>query len=114
MAVSIPIQLTHAQNFDPSPSPDGKRLVFISYIAGKEQLFEQLREFLTERPDEADYARVAAALNLRRNTLAVAVHRLRHRLRELIRAELVQTTVGSADLESEIRELRNSLGAAIG
>ena len=39
MAISIPVQLTHAQNYDPSPSPDGKRLVFISSISGKEQLF---------------------------------------------------------------------------
>src|ERR1700704_4233887 len=38
-AISIPIQLTHAQNLDPSPSPDGKKLVFISVISGKEQLF---------------------------------------------------------------------------
>src|SRR5215470_9368709 len=37
--LSIPVQITHAQNFDPSPSPDGKRLVFISVISGKEQLF---------------------------------------------------------------------------
>jgi TolB protein len=37
--LSIPVQLTHAENFDPSPSPDGKRLVFISLISGKEQLF---------------------------------------------------------------------------
>src|SRR5438105_13454018 len=37
--MSIPIQITHAQNFDPSPSPDGKKLVFISMISGKEQLF---------------------------------------------------------------------------
>src|SRR5207248_1063601 len=37
--MSIPIQITHAQNFDPSPSPDGKRLVYISMISGKEQLF---------------------------------------------------------------------------
>lgn len=37
--ISIPVQLTHAQNFDPSPSPDGKKLVFISVISGKEQLF---------------------------------------------------------------------------
>jgi hypothetical protein len=36
LAISIPIQLTHAQNFD--PSPDGK-LIFISVISGKEQLF---------------------------------------------------------------------------
>ena len=37
--VALPIQLTHAANFDPSPSPDGKKLVFISDIAGTEQLF---------------------------------------------------------------------------
>ena len=39
LAISIPIQLTHAQNFDPAPSPDGKKLVFISMLSGKEQLF---------------------------------------------------------------------------
>src|SRR5215471_4300814 len=38
-AISIPVQITHAQNFDPFPSPDGKQLVFISMISGKEQLF---------------------------------------------------------------------------
>jgi len=37
--LAIPIQITHAQNFDPSPSPDGKRLVLISMLSGKEQLF---------------------------------------------------------------------------
>lgn len=37
--LSLPVQITHAQNYDPSPSLDGKRLVFISLIAGKEQLF---------------------------------------------------------------------------
>ena len=37
--ISIPVQITHAQNFDPFPSPDGKKLVFISMISGKEQLF---------------------------------------------------------------------------
>lgn len=78
--------------------------------AGKLAMFDQLREFLGERPDEADYARVAQALNLRRNTLAVAVHRLRHRLRELIRDELAQTTTSKAELEAEIQALRHSLG----
>src|SRR5438045_5909940 len=37
-AISIPVQITHAQNFDPFPSPDGKKLVFISMLSGKEQL----------------------------------------------------------------------------
>ena len=37
--MTIPYQLTHSLNMDPSPNPDGKRLVYISVTAGKEQLF---------------------------------------------------------------------------
>lgn len=80
--------------------------------AGKLVLFERLGEFLTEPPDEADYARVAAELNLRRNTLAVAVHRLRHRLRDLVREELAETTSCRADMDAELRALREALGPA--
>jgi TolB protein len=39
LEISIPIQITHAQNFDPAPSPEGKKLVFISLLSGREQLF---------------------------------------------------------------------------
>ena len=81
--------------------------------AGKGELFTVLREFLTERPDDADYARAATALNLRRNTLAVAVHRLRHRLRELVREEIAETTIANADLEAELHDLRASLPAVL-
>ena len=81
--------------------------------SGKREMFDLLREFLTERPEEADYARAAATLNLRRNTLAVAVHRLRHRLRELVREEIAQTTVGRAELEAELRELRATLATVM-
>jgi RNA polymerase sigma factor (sigma-70 family) len=77
--------------------------------AGKQKLFDHLSEFLLERPDEADYVRVASELNLRRNTLAVAVHRLRHRLRELVREELAETTADSGELEAEMRQLRAAL-----
>ena len=81
--------------------------------AGKLALFERLREFLTERPADADYEHVAAALNLRRNTLAVAVHRLRHRLRELVRAEIGETAAGREALNEELRGLRTALGSAM-
>lgn len=77
--------------------------------AGKRELFEHLCEFLNERPDEADYSRVATTLNLRRNTLAVAVHRMRHRLRELVREELAETIAARSDLDAELRELRAAL-----
>lgn len=77
--------------------------------AGKLDWFENLREFLVERPAEADYERVAALLGMRRNTLAVAVHRLRHRLRELVREELADTTASEADFEAELHGLRAAL-----
>jgi len=35
LEISIPIQLTHAQDFDPLPSSDGKKLVFISMLSEK-------------------------------------------------------------------------------
>lgn len=90
-----------------------RRLRVEAAEAGKAEMFEQLQEFLTEAPDEPDYARAATALNLRRNTLAVAVHRLRHRLRELVREELLQTTAGREDLESELRVLRSTLAGVM-
>jgi RNA polymerase sigma factor (sigma-70 family) len=81
--------------------------------AGKGEQFAQLREFLTERPDESEYERAAAALNLRRNTLAVAVHRLRHRLRELVREEIAETTSDDAGFAAEMQALDPSLARVI-
>jgi RNA polymerase sigma-70 factor (ECF subfamily) len=46
---------------------------------------------------------------MRRNTLAVAVHRLRQRLRELVRDQLAETSAGDEELEHELRELGKSL-----
>ncbi len=77
--------------------------------AGKLELFKRLAEFLIERPDEAEYARAAEDLHLRRNTLAVAVHRMRHRLRDLVREELMETTLNRTELEDELRTLRGSM-----
>lgn len=81
--------------------------------AGKGDLFDRLRDFLIEPPDEADYARVAATLKQRRNTVAVAVHRLRQRLRELVGEELAATTAGGSDLDDELRQLRTALGPVL-
>lgn len=81
--------------------------------AGKSALFDQLREFLVERPDETDYARIAQALNLRRNTIAVAVHRLRNRLRELVCAELAETAADEDNLDRELEDLRHCLGGVL-
>ncbi|MFO1505726.1 MAG: sigma-70 family RNA polymerase sigma factor [Lysobacterales bacterium] len=81
--------------------------------AGKRDLFLHLREFLIERPDDADYSRIATELGLRRNTVAVAVHRLRHRLRELVREEIGETTSSREELDAELHDLRGAIEKTI-
>lgn len=78
--------------------------------AGKESLFAGLKEFLTDVPAPADYAATAANLGMRPNTVAVAVHRLRSRLREFVRVELAETVASEADVDEELRVLRAVLG----
>lgn len=87
-----------------------RRLRTEAKLADKQELFDQLRDFLIESPDDDDYARVAAKLQMRRNTIAVSVHRLRRRLSELVQDEVAQTAADRADLEIELRELRHAFG----
>jgi RNA polymerase sigma factor (sigma-70 family) len=78
--------------------------------AGKGTQFERLWGCMDGRADGDELATLADALGVRRNTVAVQLHRLRARMRQLTRLEL-QATVGSAaDLELELGELRAALG----
>jgi RNA polymerase sigma factor (sigma-70 family) len=90
-----------------------RRLRAETAAAGRSELFDQMCEFLAERPSEADYERVAEALGMRRNTVAVAVHRLRQRLRELVQDELAETAIDKDGLNGELDQLRKSLGAVM-
>ena len=89
------------------------RLKAETAAAGRSDLFDQLCEFLAERPSEADYERVAETLKMRRNTVAVAVHRLRQRLRELVQDELAETAVDQDGLSAELDQLRKSLATVM-
>ncbi|MEO8959156.1 MAG: hypothetical protein ABI304_09445 [Rudaea sp.] len=82
--------------------------------AGKVALFDELSSFIAERPDETDYERVAAKFGLRRNTLAVAVHRLRSRMSQIIREQLAETAANNEQLDLELRELGKSLEQVAG
>lgn len=77
--------------------------------AGRRALFERLAPFLVEPPDACDYQRLAGALDMRPNTIAVSVKRLRLRLRELVREELADQTEGDAGIDAELRVLREAL-----
>lgn len=77
--------------------------------AGRTELFTQLSPYLAERPEADDYQRMSSQLGLRANTIAVAVHRLRARLRELVREELADTCGSAEEVEAELHDLRDTL-----
>ena len=71
--------------------------------AGKADQFEHLKPWLMGAA--AAQADVAARLGWSEGALKVAVHRLRKRFRELVRAEVAQTVPAFADVDAELRYL---------
>ncbi len=73
---------------------------------GKENLFEQLKPTLTEASRSVPYAQIAARLGSTEGAVKVAVHRLRQRYRELLRAEIAETVASPpTEVEDEIQTL---------
>ena len=77
---------------------------------GRNALFEVLKPALTGDNAE-DHATWGRALGMTSGTVAVAVHRMRLRLRELVRLEVAQTVQDPADIEDEMRNLKAILSA---
>ncbi len=77
--------------------------------AGKAEWFDSLSEFVIDASGRVDYAAAAVQLNVRANTLAVAVHRLRQRLRQLVLESLKNTVADPAALDAEMRDLSAAL-----
>ena len=69
---------------------------------GKGALFEELKAALIGQA--GGYADMAARLKQSAGAIKVAVHRMRSRYRELIRARIAET-VGEGDVEDEMRQL---------
>jgi RNA polymerase sigma factor (sigma-70 family) len=78
--------------------------------AGKRELFEQVWGFVTER-EESSHVEVAQRTGLTVSATKAAIHRVRERFRELLRAEVARTVANSADFDDEIRMLRSSLAS---
>jgi RNA polymerase sigma factor (sigma-70 family) len=72
---------------------------------GKEKLFEQLKSTLTETSRSVSYAEIANRLGASEGAVKVAVHRLRQRYRELLRAEIADTVATPGEIDDEIRNL---------
>lgn len=76
---------------------------------GKRAQYEMLAPLLAERADGSELRRLAERTGIRGNTLAVQAHRMRQRLRHLVRLELLETVDGPGQLEEELTELRRAL-----
>jgi RNA polymerase sigma factor (sigma-70 family) len=72
---------------------------------GKGELFEALKGFLTEESRFGDYAEVATRLGMTASTVAVAVHRLRQRYRQLVREAVRPTVADAAEVDEEVKHL---------
>jgi RNA polymerase sigma-70 factor (ECF subfamily) len=72
------------------------------HAEGKGDLFDELKGVLTG--GAGAYAEMATRLGRSEGAIKVAVHRLRHRYRELIRARIAQT-VEEGDVEDQLRHL---------
>lgn len=71
--------------------------------AGRGAIFDALSPFLSTDPRRGEYAELAESLQMKPETIAVAVHRLRKRFREVVREEATKTVANPADLEDELR-----------
>jgi RNA polymerase sigma-70 factor (ECF subfamily) len=78
---------------------------------GKQEQFEILKQHLGG--DAAPYAELATQLDMNEGAARVAVHRLRRRCRELLRAEIAQTVDDPADIDDELRCLFATLSAGV-
>jgi RNA polymerase sigma-70 factor (ECF subfamily) len=72
---------------------------------GKTCLFEELKPTLTGQAEAAPYGEIAARLAMSEGAIKVAVHRLRHRYRTLLREEIAHTVSSPEMVEEELRSL---------
>jgi RNA polymerase sigma-70 factor (ECF subfamily) len=76
---------------------------------GREEIFEQLKTTLTEGRGAVAYAQLSARLGISPAAVKMAVHRLKQRYREVLRAEIAQTVFDQSEVEDELREVFRAL-----
>jgi RNA polymerase sigma-70 factor (ECF subfamily) len=77
--------------------------------AGQEEVFHQLKEFLSAAGRGTPYAELAGRLGRSEGAVKVAVHRLRQRYRELLQEEIANTVTSPEEAEEERRYLLSVL-----
>ncbi len=73
--------------------------------AGKSAHFDALKPWLNGESAALSQADAAQQLGVSEGAVKVAIHRLRQRFRETVKAEIAQTVSGAADVDDELRHL---------
>jgi DNA-directed RNA polymerase specialized sigma24 family protein len=73
--------------------------------AGKGELFEQLRVFLTGQKNTASHAQLASSLDTTEAALKMTISRMRKRYGELLRSEIARTVTSPEEVADELRAL---------
>lgn len=76
---------------------------------GKAGFFKETRQFLTGDRNTERYQDVAHRLGMREGALKVAIHRMRHHYRRLLREAVANTVSSPAQVEDELRSLFTAL-----
>jgi RNA polymerase sigma factor (sigma-70 family) len=79
--------------------------------AGKGEMFDCLKGFLTGDSTGVPYADVAQASGMSEGAVRVAVHRLRRDFRETLMQEIAETVSDPADIDGEIEYLLKAVSA---
>jgi RNA polymerase sigma factor (sigma-70 family) len=77
--------------------------------AGKQEVCDRLKVLLLKEGSAEIYRELGAALGMGEGAAKVAVHRLRLRFREAVRAEIAQTVATPAEIDEELRCLMTAL-----
>ena len=72
---------------------------------GRGPLFDELKVFVWGDRSDCSYAQIAAHLGLTEGAVKVAVHRLRHHFRDLLRAEIANTVADPQEVDEELRHM---------
>jgi len=78
-------------------------------VAGKKQLFDELRPFISGDDEDTSYGDLAAKLAMSEGAVRVAVHRLRQRYGECVRGEIAKIVQRPEEIDEELGHLMSAL-----
>jgi RNA polymerase sigma-70 factor (ECF subfamily) len=77
----------------------------------REEVFLTLRTYLTQEEETISYRDAGVRAQMSEGAVKAAVHRLRKRYRELLFEEIAETVTSKAQVDEEINELFEAVGA---